>query len=141
MNPLLKEALHALKNLDATLKPVPLGDAREAALVQGLHGLAAEYGRELKFTRINALGELDFVISKGDNYGVELAKWLDTIPVRTGTHAQTGYNLPEHSWCRINHFDVERLLLRVDQELGSTPVEPQPAPVRAAQSAPGCDGP
>lgn len=115
----LRDALMALRNLDTSLKPVQFADARETALIEGLRALAAESGRELGFTRIDARGEIavNVVGPEGDGpgrpsgqYGEELAAWLSTVPRRTGTAPYDGPVLPENGWCRINHFDVERLL-------------------------------
>lgn len=131
MNSLLREALVALANLDTTLKPVPLANARESALIMGLNGLAAEYGREIQYTRIDTRGEMDFVI-KGGSWGPELAAWLGTIPVRTGLAAYQGPQLPENGWCHIHHFDVERLLQRVGREMGVYPAEPAPVHAKVA---------
>lgn len=139
MNAMLRDALLALANLDTTLKPLPLANARESALIMGLNGLAAEYGREIQYTRIDARGEMDFFI-KGGAFGPELAAWLSTIPVRTGELAILGPRLPENSWCRIHHFEVERLLQRVGREMGVYPSEPAPIHVKVAATA-AHDGP
>ena len=121
MNERLKTALHALLNLDRTLKPVQLADAREAGLVEGLYGLAAEYGVHIAFTCINSNGEMAFNVKSGYNgcsgiYGEQLASWLSRVPHRYGLAATDSPVLPENSWCWINHFDVERLLRMVATE-------------------------
>jgi len=119
MNDRLRNALEALRNLDRSLKPVPFADAREKAIVEGLHGLAEEYGRKIGFTHINSLGELDFNIEPSKpglydgTYGEELAGWLSQIETRTGERASKRNILPQNNWCRINHFEAEKLLLLV----------------------------
>lgn len=118
----LEEAINALWNLDQDLKPVQLGNQREAAIVAGLHGLAAHFGKDIDFTRIDANGELDFNI-KGEfrgfcgEYGEELAAVISQVPRRTGIYPTDGSVLPENGWCRINHFDAERLLKIVGHDL------------------------
>jgi hypothetical protein len=134
MNDRLKNALLALRNLDTSLKPVQLADQRETALVEGLHGLAEEYGRKLCYTRIDAHGEMNFNIVGADGeganrangrYGEELAEWLSQVPRRTGVNSTNAPVLPENGWCRINHFDVERLLnLVAAKMLDNEPDEP-----------------
>ena len=126
MNERLKNALDALQNLDRSLSPVALGNAREDALIEGLHGLADEYGKKINPTFINAWGEMDFNII-GDmgpgnhlpsgQYGEELAAFLSEIATRTGTTASVGHVLPENGWTMINHFEVEKLLLNVAEKL------------------------
>jgi hypothetical protein len=131
VNDRLAAALAALRDLDRSLSPLALSRARETALVEGLHGLAGEYGRELAPTRIDARGELHFAVL-GDRppacarYGDELAGWLNRIPVRTGLAPVQGHVLPENGWCFINHFDAERLLGEVAAELGDGPAAPRP---------------
>lgn len=115
MNLRLKHALHALAGLDRSLKPVQLARAREDALVEALHGLAAEFGREIAFTRIDANGEMDFnLVDVGQGYGPELAALLSKVPRRYGVAPTDAAVLPENGWCRIHHFDVERLLSMLD---------------------------
>ena len=118
MNDRLRTALTALLTLDTTLKPVPFADAREAALIDGLHGLAAEYGHTIAFTHINANGEMAFNLAHGGHYGEPLAAWLSRVPHRTGVSPTTARLLPENNWCWLNHFDVERLLRALAAELG-----------------------
>lgn len=132
MNKTLNDALVALITLDRTLKPVQLADARESALIQGLNGLAAEYGREIEPTRIDANGEMNFFMKgsaegRGQPYGPELAAWLSTIATRTGTDPKKGPTEPGSNWCRIHHFEVERLLLAVGRELSPAPIKYDPA--------------
>lgn len=124
MNDRLQNALRALLHLDRALKPVPFADAREAALVEGLHGLAAEYGLRIDFTRIDGNGEMAFnVLGRPGRYGAALAAWLSRVPRRNGLVARTNSRvLPENNWCWINHFDVERLLLLVASEHHDTGV-------------------
>jgi len=126
MNDRLRDAIDAYRNLDRSLKPYPLGQAREAVLIDFLHGLAAEYGREIDATRINGNGEMAFnVIGRHGPgpgrpcgpYGEELAAWLSTVPRRTGVSPTTAPVLPENGWCWINHFHVERLLVDVAAKL------------------------
>lgn len=126
MNDCLKGAVETLRNPDTSMKPVQLGDQREAALVAGLHGLAEEFGKQISHTYIDSNGEMAFnIIGPEGNtpgascgqYGEELAAWLSTVPRRTGARPTTSPILPENGWCRINHFDVERLLLAVAEDL------------------------
>lgn len=135
MNDKLTESLAALKALDRdALSPVAFANLRERALIQGLQGLAEAYGKMLAPTRIDGNGELDFNIV-GDQpgvpgacgqYGPELAAWLSHIPRRTGIMPTTAPVLPQNGWCRIHHFNAERLLLRVAEAM------PAPEPDGAA---------
>jgi hypothetical protein len=111
----LEETINRLWNLDTSLKPVPFGDARENAIVDGLHALAGHFGKEIDFTCIDANGELNFFIKGasqglGGEYGEELAALLSNVPRRTGVSSTTAAVLPENNWCRINHFAAEKLL-------------------------------
>jgi hypothetical protein len=120
MNDRLKSALEALKNLDQTLSPIELSIEREAALIQGLNGLANEYGKDISLTHIDSQGDMKFILTPADGsqtYGSELAEWLNMVPVKTGMQSIQGFTIPQHNWCRINHFEVERLLLLVDEKM------------------------
>ena len=127
MSQALKDAIYRLNNLDHTLKPVQLGDQREAALVDGLHALAAHYGLEIEFTHIDANGEMKFTTKGGEPYGEELAAWLSTIPRRYGIQPTTAPVTSSANWGRLNHFDVERLLKAVGESLEQEyqPADPQ----------------
>lgn len=121
MNDRLRAALEALKAYQDGKCPCQ----REAILIEGLNGLAEEYGRKIHPTYINANGEMDFFVvgpeglgegRPSGTYGEELAAWLAKVPRRTGVSPTEAAPLPENGWCRINHFDVERLLSLVAQE-------------------------
>jgi hypothetical protein len=129
-----EEAINNLWNLDHSLKPVQLGDAREKAIVNGLHALAAVFGKEIDYTFIDANGELNFNIlgaaqGRGGEYGEDLAALLSQVPRRMGISPTTSPMLPQNNWCRINHFDAERLLnIAAEEILGMTPPEADSAP-------------
>lgn len=114
ITPRLTRAIHALRHLDRTLKPVQLGTAREGALIEGLHALAEAHGRTIEPTRIDTNGDMRFVVQYGLGYGSSLAPVLSRVPRRTGVAPYAGPCIPENGWCFINHFDVERLLLSLD---------------------------
>ena len=119
----LRNALEALRNLDRSLSPVALGEAREKAIVEGLHGLAEEYGRKIGFTYIDSLGELEFNIEPSKpglhdgTYGEELAVWLSQINTRSGYLPSKRNILPQNNWCRIHHFEAEKLLHMVAERM------------------------
>jgi hypothetical protein len=111
----LEETIHRLWNLDESLKPVQLGDAREKAIIDGLHALAAHFAKEIDYTYIDANGELDFFVKgasrgHGGEYGEDLAALLSQVSRRTGVSPTNAAVLPENNWCRINHFEAEKLL-------------------------------
>lgn len=131
----LEEAIVKLWNIDPDLKPVQFGDHREDAIVAGLHGLAAHFGKEIDFTHIDSRGELNFFIKGasrglGGEYGEELAAVISKVPRRTGDQSTNRPVLAQNNWCRINHFDAERLLKIVGEEFfGITgPIEEAQAP-------------
>lgn len=108
------------------LKPVPFADAREEALINGLHGLANHFGLYLMPTHIDARGEMSFILDNGISgtghpvygyqvYGEPLAALLNHVPVRTGATASVGHVPPSGTWCYINHFAVEQLLIAFKQ--------------------------
>jgi hypothetical protein len=118
----LEETINRLWNLDTSLKPVPFGDAREQAIIDGLHALAGHFGKEIDYTHIDANGELNFFIKGasqglGGEYGEDLAALLSQVPRRTGVSATTSAVLPENNWCRINHFEAEKLLKIAGEEI------------------------
>jgi len=118
----LEEAINTLWNVDPDLKPVQFADRREDAIVAGLHGLAAHFGKEIEFTRIDANGELNFNLKGasrglGGEYGEELAAVISQVPRRMGIYPTERPMLPQNNWCRINHFDAERLLKIVGRDL------------------------
>lgn len=117
MHPRLAAALYALTHLDYTLKPVQLGDQRKQALIEGLHGLAAQYGREIEHTDIDARGELRFVIKNNQGFGEDLAKVLSLVPRRYGVAPCASPAIAENGWCWINHFDAEKLLNTIGMAL------------------------
>lgn len=121
-----QQAMQALRDSATAGTPVQIGDAREKALGTALAAMAAELGTSLESTHIDARGEFRVVVPAGTaadqrqgvcgHYGEAFAKWLCTVPTRTGAVAHTGYVLPENGWCYINHFDVERLVNTYEAE-------------------------
>lgn len=121
MSDKLEQAIRDLWNIDPSLKPVLYGDAREKAIVAGLHALAGHFGKEIAFTHINARGELAFnlkgaEIGRGGEYGEELATVLSHVPRRTGMSPFSYPASPISNWCWLNHFDAERMLKIVGQD-------------------------
>lgn len=95
------------------LSPVAHGRAREAALIAAVTAMAAEMGVTLNpIYCIDANGELSLVTS--GRYGEAYAGWLNKVSVRTGIYPGATM-LPEGSWCRINHFEAERLVKLYEQ--------------------------
>ena len=144
MNDRLGAAISHLSNLDRSASPVAFAHERENALIEGLHGLAAEYGRTLAPMNIDARGEINFHVQPLDGrtgrdaecgcYGEELAEWLTMVPRRTGTFPYAGHASPDNGWCRLNHFDAERLLIAVRDlmpamETGTIPPRGDTAPI------------
>ena len=67
-------------------------------------------------------------------YGEELEEWLTIVPRRTGTFPYAGHASPDNGWCRLNHFDAERLLIAVRDlmpamETGTIPPRGDTAPI------------
>lgn len=92
------------------MTPVQTARARERRLSRGLQALAAKHGHKINPPLIDSNGEFLFVVD--GRYGQALADRLNEIPVRHGLVASKGHVLAGGNWCRINHFDAERLLSR-----------------------------
>lgn len=111
----LDQIIEAFDNIDQRLSPVELGNARERLLVGGLHALAAEFDKEIAFTRIDTRGDMLFNIKTCESdgrmeYGSGLSDILSTVPHRTGDRHTKSRLLPENNWCLLSHFNVEVLL-------------------------------
>lgn len=133
MSARLETAITKLHNLDASLTPVALGNAREVAIVEGLIALAENFGKEIEHTYIHSNGDIKFNIKGADQgngeYGAGLAALLSKVPTRCGIHAIQADVLPQANWTWINHFDAEKLLKIVGEELFDIGVENEaPAP-------------
>lgn len=119
----LEEKILNLWNVEQTDQtPVEFANLREKAIVEGLHALAAHFGKDIDYTYIDANGELNFFIKGasqglGGEYGEDLAELLSVIPRRTGVAPTDARVLPENNWCRINHFDAEYLLKYAGSEI------------------------
>jgi hypothetical protein len=109
--------------LSGKLKPVQAGSLREKVLCDGIILVANYFGVMLKpIIAIDANGELP-IVSQGlqafDLVGAPFSKdFCDTITKytkpRCGMPGTVAVMNPEHSnWCRINHFDAERMLFGV----------------------------
>lgn len=112
-------ALEILDNPDRSLKPAQLAAARDAALVEGLRGLAEAFGKQIEPVRWYANGEINFFITgeqgsgegrPSGQYGEEIAALLCQFPVRTGQAPTKGYVLPVNGWCYIQRRDAESML-------------------------------
>ena len=110
----LEAAIHRLWNVDAGMSPLAIAREREAAIVEGLVELARMHGREIEQTYIDSNGELAFNVEGSRegkvSYGPDLAAVLSNVSRRTGIAPTSAAVLPEGAWCRINHFEAERLL-------------------------------
>lgn len=107
------------KGIEA-LAPLPFARLREQKLCQGIVELARKHGTEIAHPlAIDGNGEISVIGAKeipgNPNsqlrpYGEAFAAILCKYPVRCGIVPSTGYVLPSNTWCRMNHFDVERML-------------------------------
>ena len=95
------------------MTPVQTARTRERRLSRGLQALAAKHGHKIRPPLIDSNGEFVFVVN--GRYGQALADRLNEIPVRHGIVATKGHVLAGGNWCRINHFDAERLLSRKEK--------------------------
>ncbi len=91
------------------MTPLEMSRAREALISDGLKELAARHGHTIALPRIDGNGEFAFVVE--GQYGEGLAAALNRIPVRCGVAYTKGFVLACNNWCRINHFDAERMLI------------------------------
>ena len=98
------------------------GDKRERAIAIGesLLLLGKVFGIDFdSYLYINSLGEINLKVepeSEADRrasftgkYGKNFALLLSQYEIRTGTIVTKGYVLPENGWCRINHFEAEKM--------------------------------
>ncbi|NTF18072.1 hypothetical protein G6L37_06615 [Agrobacterium rubi] len=119
----LEEAVVELWNVEQPDQtPLEFANLREKAIVEGLHALAGYYDKEIDYTYIDANGELNFFIKgasqgRGGEYGEDLAEMLSRVSRRTGISSTKSPVLPENNWCRINHFEAERLLKIAGSEI------------------------
>ncbi len=69
MSESLTSIVDELNNLDhGAMSPVEYARRREDCLVRGLNALAAEYGKEIETTRIEANGDMRFNIKGADRH-------------------------------------------------------------------------
>lgn len=111
------------QRLAGIVKPVQAGDMRGKALCDGVMTLALHLGVTLKpILSIGTLGELA-IVSQGANpwdvAGVPFSKdFCDALNThakpRCGIPGTVAVMDPDHAnWCRINHFDAERMIYAV----------------------------
>ena len=104
-----------IQNQCKGLAPFQAGYKRETLLAAGLRTLASRFG--LRFREplyIDTNGEFSLVccsdiVGKAPCYGQPFVDLLNKHNPRTGVYP-TKYMDPSNNWCRINHFDVERML-------------------------------
>lgn len=90
------------------LPPVQAADARTTLLLKAVTEMAKEFGVELKPLHcIDAHGELRVVAVDPCSAGYfnGFSKWLQTARPRTGVVGTTC------TWCLINHFEAESMVL------------------------------
>jgi len=133
MSESLTSIVDELNNLDhGAMSPVEYSRRRENCLVRGLNALAAEYGKEIETTRIEANGDMCFNIKGADRhqqveYGEELAEVLSLVPRRTGATYVDSPVLPQNNWMWIDHFRVAQLLKLAAEHTPSAAASPDDA--------------
>jgi hypothetical protein len=119
----LLQAVSALAGVHARfaareIKPVEHADLREPCLANALRDLASIFDVTLQLPlQIDSLGEFSIVAMPKDGssprYGCgpfgEFAAVLSGYRPRTGTAPCSSLS-PQGGWCRMNHFDVERMV-------------------------------
>lgn len=137
MSPSLESSLNSLDRANALFKERKLSsiahaDARGAALAAGLQALAAEFGVLLQTPlHIDSRGEFSIVAIPPDGRPLSLGcgPFGDFAKVLNGHAPRTGQSpgatlTAESGWCRMGHFEVERLLL---SRRAATPTVDAPA--------------
>lgn len=128
-NPIIPNLVKSLRNYrglksETSLKPVQYAQKRELVLKDFLGALAEQYGRVVKPSWIDTNGEMNFNVdtAKGpEDYGPELAELISRVPRRTGVSPTDFPSQPTANWCRINHFDVEKLVEHVQKDIQQIP--------------------
>lgn len=104
-------------------KSVQFADIREASLASALQAMANEHGVQLETPlQINSRGEFNVVAKninpaspfRSSSFGDTFSKILNQYNPRTGT-LPGAIMIAESSWCYLNHFEVERLVLNQHQ--------------------------
>jgi hypothetical protein len=96
------------------LSSVAHADARGDALCKAVVALAADYGVELEpIHAMDSRGELYLVAKNGSSFGEAFSTVLNRHG-RPRTGALPGATLStQASWCYLNHFDAESLVLKL----------------------------
>lgn len=99
------------------LTSVQYGRERDAAIAAGLTAVAAHYGVMLRQgLHIDSRGDYMLVAVRAEQpapaptYGA-FSDVLNKYNPRTGVTGYTNQLDPSNSWCYLNHFDAERLIL------------------------------
>lgn len=99
------------------LTSVKYGRERDAAIAAGLTAVAAHYGVTLRQgLHIDSRGDYMLVAVRAEQsalpptYGA-FADVLNKYHARTGVPGYTNQLIPSNSWCYLNHFDAEKLIL------------------------------
>lgn len=122
----LTAVVEALAAAHANPSPLTSSNLREVALADGLRTIAKHHGKTLQEpVQWDARGEFKFTLADGV-YGDEIAALLNEIHVRTGVLPMKGHVMSSGNWCRINHFDVERMIqIAHEKASDNTMSEPQ----------------
>ena len=90
--------------------PWEQGQARGAALAEGLVRLGAKFGISFEGPlHINSRGEINLTVADGKTYGSELADIIRANSARCG--AFQGAHIHElNTWCYMHHFNVQKML-------------------------------
>lgn len=91
---------------------------REKALIQAVESMAICYGTQLKhIVGIDSRGEISMVCDGSKQYGERFAAALSHFNTRTGALPLKRHVIPENSWCYMNHFEAEKMVLTLDYQL------------------------
>lgn len=110
-----------------SISPMAHRDRREAALSSALVAMAAGFGVELKQPiYCDSRGEFPIVALASDpdsrrmgfcaSFGEGFTAFLNAHQARTGI--APGHLDPSNGWCRMNHFEVEKMVLAYEKSLG-----------------------
>ncbi|KVP17407.1 hypothetical protein [Burkholderia ubonensis] len=129
MNQEFRQAIAMLKQTNECFQnghtsAVAHANTREAALIAAMNALARTFGVKLApVSRIDGRGELHITARDGDKdprlgcgrFGGPFATLLNSANPRTGI-APGAVLDSESGWCYVNHFEIEKLVLRYFEE-------------------------